>query len=365
MSAERKDRRSTDVESPAQLSLPIIGIEAPVAKLRATYGNKPFLMAVHHFPLEEGVVEMEVEVGDNNSYSFCYTVKSDPRVGMATHRDKQLLTYVISAIAEMGRITGVVPQAIEIPIKEIISSRDQSVCGTAYDRVKLSLERLLATRIYTRIEVDDRGADQWFTWISSGEIKYNKRREANGSTRRVMHSITVKICDYLHREIEQDPELISYSPEFMRMTSPLLQRVYEVAKADTGREVFKISGAQLHQRAAPQMQFKVFKKCFRRAIERHHERLTGEEDDVFMPVPEFAIYPYNAAKPEKSSLWPARTAVKDQYFVFVCNGRQEEILDRHLDDIPDWDAGIRQEQIRAFKTAGAITHQEEAVMPVR
>jgi hypothetical protein len=324
-------------------------------------GNKPFLMALHVFSTEANQGEMIVQDGDRR-YKFSFRVRADAAVGMANMRDKQLLLFAISAIQQRWERTGKMVQTIEIPIRDFISARNLTDTGWAYKQIGSSLERLLATRVYTNIHDEKAGEKGYFSWISDGRIRYHKRR-INGREEECMHSVILRVCDFLFEELRSDPELTHYSPDWLRLSSPTLQRIYEVANAnrDLGQDLFKISGERLRDWTAPDTEFKIFKRHFRTALEKNLE--TGGNIEGGRGMPEFAVYPYNASIPATSVTWARRTKPQDQYFVFVRDGEQLETLGMHLDDIPDWSGvAINEQQMANMMAHGSLLEPEGSDM---
>lgn len=302
-------------------------------------GNKPLLMVFKFFALASTEQSL-VTRAPWDGVSVELRCEPNPRYGLATQFDKHFFMFVISKMAHIKRTCGTTPRKIDVSIGEYLRATNTTSTGYAYDQVRLSIQRLQSMRIYTNIEMNGRGVDEWFSWFQRASMHY-ETRNIGGTERRCMTSFTIEPCDWIVAALEEDAELLTYAPEYFQLKSTFVQRVYEVARVESEQEIFKISLSRLMLQIGFEYDAKAFRKNFRRQIA--HPTVPNQTS-----IPEHAVYPYDTTSPEASVDWSKRVKADNQWYVFVRNARQASVLNTHLDEIPEWEPSLSDFEMRTI-----------------
>jgi hypothetical protein len=300
-------------------------------------GNTPLLMAFQHFASGgEDNVDVYTSWGDKHIH---IRIESHPKHGPATQFDKRLLQYAMSQAVANREADGTVPQSVNIKISDFIAKCDRSSSGQYYHLVRDAAERLQGTRVFTNIETSQEGYDRYFNWIYEVSTEYVDRTMADKTVIRGVRSITFKLCDWIHRLLNDvDSDLILYDPGYLEMRSSLGQRIYEVAHSHTCNSIFKISIEKLMAQVGFTGETKTFKKNLKQMGEKPFEAEGDHRGTMeILPIPQHALYAFSAKKPEHSVPWGERVMAKNQYIVFVRGEPQWEYLVLNLKEIPEWD----------------------------
>lgn len=267
-------------------------------------------------------------------------VDSNTEFGPPDPFDKRFIEYIVGVMHDQHQDTGVMPKKLTIRVSDYMKKMTSNRAGYDYKKLRDTIQRLQNTTVTTHSSFQNDVLPEYeetFNWVQRTKITTAKRQKADGTINRYMYSIELELCDWLHRAIEEDPEIIMIAPESLRITSKLLYSVYgRMLLSDPGLDIMKIHMDDLIAFAGSNWSERRLKYQFRDAIktyQKNSEGLPGEG----MSMPGFAIYSYNARQPEHSVEWGKRVHRKNQYFVFV-RGRPErpDGLDVHLDDIPDF-----------------------------
>lgn len=306
---------------------------------RMPIGNRPVLMIFKFFPLssEESSYQVSTPYGEGVVRFRC---EGSERFGIATQGDKQFLVFVLSKLHEL-RKQGVETNIVTLTLNEYLKGTGQASSGYTSRSVRAAIQRLSGTKVYTNIDLSTECSEEHFSWIQYYRISTKPRRD--GMSQSV--TFTIQLCDWLLNLVD-DPrtELIGYPPEFFSMRSTFLQRMCETVMAETHLDLFKIDMLTLMERtSATDEDPKLFKRHLKRLFFEHHgEAGFGPQAKTLLPG--FAIYPYSAAMPAKSTKWTQRTLKEKQFFVFERTDVQHEALDVPLDEIPDWQPNLSQRE---------------------
>lgn len=306
---------------------------------RMPIGNRPVLMIFKFFPLsaEEGSYHVSTPYGDGVVSFRC---EGSEKYGIATQSDKQFLIFVISKLHDL-RKQGERTNIVTLTLNEYLKGTGQASSGYTSKSVRSTIQRLSGTKVYTNIDLSTESAEEHFSWIQYARISTKPRRD--GMSQSV--TFTIQLCDWL-LDLVDDPrnELIGYPPEFFNLRSSFLQRMCEAIMAETQLDRFKIDMKTLMERtSATDEDPKLFKRHLKRLFTEHHD-VVGFGGKGQTLLPGYAVYPYSAAMPSKSTKWSQRTLKEKQYFVFERNDVQKEALNVPLSEIPDWQPNLSQRE---------------------
>ena len=194
-------------------------------------GNDPRFMAWSFFAIDSKSNKNSVKFETND-----IIIEASPSaIGRATQEDKAFLIYLISHMKEELE-AGVYPnQKIRVTAYDYFKKTNKPFTGYYYEKFNEMMTRLQGTNIYTNIEMGGEGIDEWFSWLKSVKVHYYKNKNGNKS----VNIFEVELCDWLYNGVVGDQTFIGYSAEYFDM-SPIMQRLYEIAKVDKSNDFFKI-----------------------------------------------------------------------------------------------------------------------------
>jgi plasmid replication initiation protein len=164
--------------------------------------------------------------------------------GVATIWDKEILIYIASLMMDKMNRGEIPSRRLTFTANDFFRVVGIKPSGTAYQRILEGMERLQGTQIRTNIETGGKGEDRAFSWISDFAIEYHRDRNDT----KEMKSLTVELCDWLHRAILKDNRMLTYHHAYFRL-APLERRLYEIARAHCGQQgAFKINIEKLRVR---------------------------------------------------------------------------------------------------------------------
>jgi plasmid replication initiation protein len=175
--------------------------------------------------------------------------------GVATIWDKEILIYIASLMMDKMNRGEIPSRRLTFTANDFFRVVGIKPSGTAYQRILEGMERLQGTQIRTNIETGGKGEDRAFSWISDFAIEYHRDRNDT----KEMKSLTVELCDWLHRAILKDNRMLTYHHAYFRL-APLERRLYEIARAHCGQQgAFKINIEKLRVRVGSGTPLKQFK----------------------------------------------------------------------------------------------------------
>lgn len=228
--------------------------------LQGTVKNDRRMMVWNFFSLDTSRSRTETIRYQDGDVSI--EVRAGP-MGMATMADKELLIYVASLMVEKMNRGEAPGPTFTFTAHDFFRVCGTAAAGTAYERIKGALDRLQGTQVRTNIETGGEGRDEWFSWIKAARLDY--RKTANG--RRMLKSVTVELCDWLHRAILKDNRVLTYDRKYFELT-PLERRLYEIARAHCGHQRgFRMNLEKLRLRIGVESDLRRFKYDLKKIAE--------------------------------------------------------------------------------------------------
>jgi plasmid replication initiation protein len=146
--------------------------------------------------------------------------------GIANILDKDFLIYVGSLMREKIAAGELPNRKFTFTAHDFCRIAHKAVGGSAYRQIREAIDRLQGTQVKTDIMTGGEGEEDWFSWIRSAKV--NSRIDASGA--KVMRSITIELCDWLHRAVLQDDQMLSYNSKYFEL-APIPRRIYEIARS--------------------------------------------------------------------------------------------------------------------------------------
>src|SRR3546814_593679 len=150
---------------------------------------------------------------------------------IATIYDKDILIYIASLMVEKINAGETPTQTFTFTAHDYMRVTGKSASGRGYEQITSAIERLQGTQIKTNIETGGKGVTGFFSWLERAEINYT----TNNSNRRMMRSITIRLCDFIYRSLLNDGRFHTSHPKYFDL-SHLECRVYEIARKHYGRQ---------------------------------------------------------------------------------------------------------------------------------
>ncbi len=161
-----------------------------------------------------------------------------------------------------------------------------------------------------------------FSWLTDYRTRY--RRDAK-TGEKVLKSLTVEICPWLHRALERHTTILTYHPDFFGL-GPLERRLYEIARAHCGEQgQWKINIEKLRLRVGSDGDLRKFKY---RLVQLSKARKA---------LPEYAVFVVDPKKYGRGLKDPpvsGRTPVKQHIVWFV---RTDRLSKMNFSEAPEFD----------------------------
>ncbi|MCX5724399.1 MAG: replication initiator protein A [Nitrospirae bacterium] len=234
------------------MELPTVSAEMFDSPLHGAVKNDRRMMVWNFFSLDTSRSRTETIRYQDGDVSI--EVRAGP-MGMATMADKELLIYIASLMVEKMNRGETPGQVFTFTAHDFFRVCGTAAAGSAYDRIKGALDRLQGTQVRTNIETGGEGRDEWFSWIKAARLDY--RRTASG--KKMLKSVTVELCDWLHRAILKDTLVLTYDRKYFELT-PMERRIYEIARAHCGHQRgFRMNLEKLRLRVGVESDLRRFK----------------------------------------------------------------------------------------------------------
>lgn len=187
------------------------------------------------------------------------TIKVTPSGrGMATILDRDVLIYCISQLVAAQNREEPISRQVRFHTYDFLKATGRTTGGTAYGWFEAALERLLGTTITTTIKTGGESSTDGFTMID----RFRVVRKDNPVGGRML-SVEVTLSEWMYRAIQSN-EVLTLSPEYFRLKSPLARRVYEIARKHCGNQnSWKIGVQKLMGKCGTNMTAKAFRQKLR------------------------------------------------------------------------------------------------------
>ena len=142
----------------------------------------------------------------------------------------------------------------------LLKATGRVINGSAYERLKDSLNRLSGTRIATEIKTGGQRIASGFGLIDRWEVV--EKSEKNNR----MVALEVKLSDWTFNSVKAN-EVLTLHPDYFKLRKPLERRLYEIARKHVGRQSsFKIGLEVLMKKAGVMDLKKKFRASLRTSI---------------------------------------------------------------------------------------------------
>jgi Replication initiator protein A len=239
--------------------------------------------------------------------------------GLPTVHDKDLLIYCISKLIHLKNSGKPIGPKVRLTTHDFLVSTNRPTNNLGYERLEAALVRLSGTVIKTTIETGEEATVKGFSLVSSFE--YNRKGSMHAERLRYLE---ITLSEWMFRAIDA-VEVLTISPVYFKLRSPLDRRLYELARKHCGTEKVKwrIGVDKLQKKCGSKQARKHFVDHLRETIAGDHiPDYRFELDDDFVTV-----YRRSAeAQPPKPAEVPATpaSAVPGEHKIAISSAAIEE-----------------------------------------
>ena len=191
-------------------------------------------------------------------------ITGSPEYGIATIHDHDLILFVISQWVEYKRNQLPISRRIVFTPYQFFIWMGKKPQGTAYARLRESLQRLKTTNIETTIQFEKSGKRKrykQFSWISEWEV-----REVNGK----IEGVEVVLAEWLFESI-QEFHVLTLDKRYFEIHGSMERWIYLYARKAAGnKERYWVeSFRSLYAKSSSQGAFKHYANTLRKMIEKN------------------------------------------------------------------------------------------------
>lgn len=189
-------------------------------------------------------------------------VKAGPD-GRATIHDKDVWIYAVSQLMEaLNRGRADVSRTVRFTAHDFFTTTQRQTSGEAYRLMGETLARLAGTRVETNVETAGQRERTGFGLVDSWRVV---ERDTDGR----MVAVEVTLPEWLYRSV-QSAKVLTLSPAYFHIRSPLARRVYELARKHCGYQCrWRVSLEVLRQKSGSTASSREFRRKMRVLVKRN------------------------------------------------------------------------------------------------
>lgn len=223
-------------------------------------------------------------------------IRPDPKYGMATIWDADILLYFASYIRHnQPEIMRNVqekgwsyPSTFEVSGYDMLKFTGRPVSKLGYDRLRSALSRLRGTAVTTNIRQGNITQHHEFSWISEWR-EYTETVTRKGKQVQQSLGFTVQLPQWFVEGVLEDTLVLSINPSYFQLTGGYQRWLYRFVRKHCGhQDGWKITLKRLHERSGALNDYKEFKKQIKRVVERgvpdYHLALVQEGKTTWLHV---------------------------------------------------------------------------------
>ncbi len=206
-------------------------------------------------------------------------VRVNPKDGMPTIIDKDILIYAVSQLREGMNRGRAVSNRIEFHPYDLFRATNRPLDGKSYQWLNSAMKRLMGTSIETNLITGSVEEYDEFNILQQSGYKRDSRDGRRDSA-------YVQLSDWLYRAVESK-EVLTLSRDYFRIRSALQRRLYEIARKHCGKQKsWVISIDKLFEKSGSRSTLKSFRYATQKAINapdsfpQYWARYNSERDQV-------------------------------------------------------------------------------------
>lgn len=158
------------------------------------------------------------------------TVSANPRYGMATIWDADILIYAVSQLVEQKKRhrQNDIPRTIRVEAYKRLKAIGRGTGGAQYKRLQVALARLQSTTIETNIRA---GSNKriMFSWIDSVEDEVRDAELERGM-------VTLTVSNWMYQGVLDHEAYLLLNPKYFGITGGLERVLYRIARKHAGEK---------------------------------------------------------------------------------------------------------------------------------
>lgn len=186
-------------------------------------------------------------------------VRVNPKDGMPTILDKDILIYCVSQLREGMNRGKDVSNRIEFHPYDLFRATNRPMDGKSYQWLRMAMKRLMGTSVETNVTTGTKEEYDEFNILQHAGYK----RDSRDGMRDSAH---VQLSDWLYRAVESK-EVLTLSRDYFRIRSALQRRLYEIGRKHCGKQRSWVIGMEkLYAKSGSRSTIKSFRYALQKAI---------------------------------------------------------------------------------------------------
>lgn len=183
--------------------------------------------------------------------------------GNATIWDRDILLFLCGQIVQKMDRKEPASKTIRFALTDYMRATKKTASGMQYKLIIESLERLNETTIRTNVKTNGVIQREGFHLIESWKVVDPDELDAKKIT------VQVVLSDWTYNAIAAR-EVLTISDDYLRITSSLKKRLYEIARKNCGQQpVWKMHLSLLHGRTGSQTELRFFRRDIKKIAEEN------------------------------------------------------------------------------------------------
>ena len=217
--------------------------------------------------------------------------------GLATIHDKDALIWAISKIIHAKNRGEPYSRTVRGSAYDLLAATNRPTSKPGYERLEAAFVRLSGTRFISNIPTGGKIETRIFGLVDEAAFVRDPQKNMR------LDAIEITLSKWMFRAVDS-LEVVSISPEYFQLRSPMDRRIYEIGRKHCGNQKqWKIGLSKLQEKTGSNAPLKKFRHNIRKIITDDNTpfyRLTLTDDDmvVFRPRTKKEIYRQDITLPE-------------------------------------------------------------------
>lgn len=196
-------------------------------------------------------------------------IRGNPKYGMATIWDADVLIYLASYIKHRQSKGYAIPPVLKVSGYDILTFTGRKTGKTDYRLLRAAMRRLHTTNITTNIRQGGLLDHFEFTWISTWRERTKTRIDKKtGKEKKVSLGMEIEVPQWFVDGVLNDKLVLVINPAYFSLKGGFQRWLYRVVRKHCGRQQqWRISMRGLYTRSGSQGPFKEFTRLIKEVVE--------------------------------------------------------------------------------------------------
>jgi plasmid replication initiation protein len=155
-------------------------------------------------------------------------------VGQATMKDKEIVLYVVSLLADAHARKNPISRKVRFPVNDylkLLKGSDLAVSADDRSRFRNALDRLASTFVRTNAHSGNVRLNEGFNLINYRFLRHES------APQNAPHFVEIELCSWIFNAINlKIPEILTLDCEYLLIKSPMQRRFYEIVRKHLGSQ---------------------------------------------------------------------------------------------------------------------------------